>query len=113
MKNLNRSAAIFALIAASISQGFTQNTLQFTGVNSTSDNHIQLHWASNSNEVYEIDYADVLAGNSDGSTAWNPLYEDYPSHGTNSFITDAGNYDLTPKFHIRASTRRGFTASCW
>jgi hypothetical protein len=97
MKKMKWAVLVFGFLVTSTGQGFSQNALAFTSVNATPDNHIQLHWASNSNEVYEIDYADQLAGNPDGSTAWNPLYEDYPSHGTNSFITDDGNYDLTPE----------------
>jgi len=97
MKKIKNTVLIVGIFAASLWQSVSQNILQFTSVNATADNHIQLHWASNSNEIYEIDYADQLAGNPDGSTAWNPLYQDYPSHGTNSFITDDGNYDLTPE----------------
>jgi hypothetical protein len=55
-----------------------------------------LYWATNPNEVYEVDYADQLAGNPDGTTSWQALYTDYGSHGTNTFIADAGNYDLDP-----------------
>lgn len=86
-----------ALILAPTVNLFAPNTLQFTGVSATSEKAIQLHWASNSNEVYEIDEADALAGNPDGTTAWNQLYLDYPSHGTNTFIADCGNYDLSPE----------------
>jgi hypothetical protein len=75
---------------------FGQNALQFTGVSATSEKAIQLHWASNPNEIYEIDEADQLAGNTDGSTAWNLLYEDYPSQGTNTFWLDTGNYFADP-----------------
>lgn len=86
-----------ALILAPTVNVFAQNALQFTGVNATSENAIQLHWASNTNEIYEIDEADQLAGNPDGSTAWNTLYEDYPSQGTNTFWLDTGNYFADPE----------------
>lgn len=87
---------VLAILITSIGHGFCQTNLQFTDVNTTSENAIQLHWASNSNEVYEIDYADQLAGNEDGSTTWNKLYDNYPSHGTNTFIGDFGNYFINP-----------------
>lgn len=84
-----------------------QNTLRFTGVKATSEKAIQLFWASNTNDVYEVDYADQLAGNDDGSTAWNKLYDEYPSHGTNTFIADAGNYEISPEIsHPKQSPMR-------
>jgi len=96
---------VFAIFSVGLANA--QNTLQFTSVNATSENAIQLHWASNTNEVYEIDYADQLAGNDDGSTAWNILYDDYPSHGTNTFIADSGNYNNTPTIpHPKLSPMR-------
>lgn len=93
-KILSSAALGLGLLFAQSSSG--QASLQFTGVNTTSENAIQLHWASITNEIYEIDYADQLAGNDDGSTAWAQLYDNYPSHGTNTFIGDFGNYFLTP-----------------
>ena len=97
MKTVQKIIMGSALATALASTGFAQNNLQFTGVNATPEKAIQLHWASNTNEVYEIDYANALATNADGSTAWFKLYDDYPSHGTNTFIADAGNYDVTPE----------------
>ena len=87
---------------------FGQNTLRFTGVKATPENAIQLFWASNTNEVYEIDYANQLAGNSDGSTAWNKLYDACPSQGTNTFYLDTGNYDDSspPILHPKNSPMR-------
>jgi|SRR5665213_2463989 len=75
----------------------SQNTLQFTSVNATPEKAIQLHWTSKTNEIYEIDYANALATNADGSTAWFPLIDDYPAHqGSNTFWLDTGNYNLSP-----------------
>ncbi len=89
--------AITVLAASAIASVATaQNTLQFVSVQATTERAILLHWASNPNEVYEIDYADQLAGKPDGSTAWSPLYTEYPSHGTNTFVADCGNYDMAP-----------------
>jgi hypothetical protein len=96
MKKIKQTLIGLSLLAVFVGRGFCQNALQFTGVNATPEKAMQLHWASNTNEVYEIDYADQLAGNDDGSTAWFPLYQDYPSHGTNTFWLDTGNYNLDP-----------------
>lgn len=89
-------AGALALGILTTQTAFGQSPLQFTGAEATPENAIQLFWASHSNEVYEIDYADALGTNADGSTTWNKLYDDYPSHGTNTFIGDFGNYFLTP-----------------
>ena len=83
--------------AAFLSQtSFGQNAIQFTSVKPNSDGGIQLYWASTSNEVYEIDYADAVADISEGGPVWQPLITDYPSHGTNTFVADTGNYHQTP-----------------
>jgi Family of unknown function (DUF6345)/Bacterial Ig domain/FlgD Ig-like domain len=98
---------VFGVLAAFTGQVFCQTNLQFTAVHATDEGAIQLHWASNSNEVYEIDYADSLIDTNTGSITWNKLYDDYPSHGTNTFITDAGNYDTTPEIpHPKFSPMR-------
>lgn len=47
--------------------------------------------------MYQIQYASALATNSDGSTAWQVLYDNYPSQGTNTFWLDTGNYNLSPQ----------------
>jgi len=96
MKLFKQGVIITALAVSGAILANGQNTFQFTGVKATVESAIQLYWASNPNEVYEVDYADQLAGNADGTTAWLPLITEYPSHGTNTFIADAGNYDITP-----------------
>jgi len=75
---------------------FAQNALQFTGVTATPEDAIQLSWASNSNEVYEVDYADSLIDTNTGSTTWQQLCTEYPSQGTNTFWLDTGNYSVSP-----------------
>lgn len=96
-KQLFRSIPIItALTVLSVGVVTAQNTLQFTGVKVTPEKAIQLFWASNTNEVYQIQYANALATNSDGSTAWFTLYDNYPSQGTNTFIGDFGNYSVAP-----------------
>jgi hypothetical protein len=105
---MNTIKAIIATLVISLAgAAYAQNAIQFTGAKATVENAIQLYWASNTNEVYEIDYADQLNTNYDGTTTWMPLYTDYPSHGTNTFIADAGNYDLTPEIvHPKLSPMR-------
>src|ERR1035437_3317174 len=112
IKGAFRSFAVFTTLAASLlSVAYAQNALQFTGVKATVENAILLYWASNTNEVYEIDYADQLAGNPDGTTVWTPLYTEYPSHGTNSFVADCGNYDMAPNLpHPKNSPMRFYRA---
>ena len=78
------------------STAFGQNALQFTGINVTDEGAMQLHWTSQSNEVYEIDEADALIDTNTGTITWNKLYEEYPSQGTNTFWLDTGNYFRTP-----------------
>ncbi|HET7624563.1 MAG TPA: Ig-like domain-containing protein [Verrucomicrobiae bacterium] len=70
-----------------------QTNLNFNGVSTTGEGAIRLSWNSRSNEVYRIDYADELGDTNTGMTVWHPLYTHYPSHGTNTFIGDYGNYD--------------------
>jgi len=88
-------SGIITVSSALTSVVYAQNTLQFTAVKATVEHAILLYWSSNPNEVYEVDYADQLAGNPDGTTFWQALYTDYGSHGTSTFIADAGNYDNT------------------
>ncbi len=84
-----------------------QTNLQFTGINATDEGAIQLHWRSQSNELYEIDKADALIDTNTGSITWNKLYDNYPSQGTNTFIGDFGNYNLSPEIvHPKNSPMR-------
>lgn len=86
---------------------FAQTNLQFTSISQTPEQAVQLMWASVSNETYEIDEADALGTNADGSTAWNQLYSGYPSQGTSTFWLDTGNYvDTPPIVHPRYSAAR-------
>lgn len=112
MKTVQKIIMVSALVSALATNGFAQTSLQFTGASATPEHAIQLHWASNTNEVYEIDYADSLLDTNTGSITWRKLYDDYPSHGTNTFITDAGNYDTTPEIpHPKFSPMRFYRVS--
>ena len=70
--------------------------LQFTGISATPEGTIQVTWASISNETYEIDEADTLETNAQGTMTWNQLYTEYPSQGSNTFWLDCGNYVSVP-----------------
>jgi len=67
MKTVQGNIMVSALVLALATNAFAQNALQFTSANATSEGAIQLHWASNSNEVYEIDYADSLIDTNTGN----------------------------------------------
>lgn len=111
MNKLTYLAVVSLASLISITNGISQNALKFTSVNSTPEKAVQLHWASNSNEVYEIDYADSLIDTNTGLTTWTKLYDDYPSQGTNTFIADVGNYDFTPiVIHPKLSPMRFYRA---
>ena len=87
-------AGVLALVFAPAI--FAQTNLNFNGISTTVEGAIQISWNSTSNEIYEIDEADALGTNSDGSTAWNQLYTEYPSQGTSTFWLDTGNYSIVP-----------------
>jgi hypothetical protein len=72
------------------------NPPQLTGVVQTDEQAIRLTWASTTNKLYQIQCADALIGNADGSTAWQTLYTQYPSQGTNTYWLDTGNYMQLP-----------------
>ena len=92
----NALVMLAAMLSFGTRQSFSQTNLNFNGVSATEEGAIRLSWNSASNEVYEIDYADGLVDVNDGGTVWNKLYDDYPSHGTNTFWLDTGNYLYTP-----------------
>lgn len=96
MKNLIKASlvGVVILFAHAIS---AQTNLNFKSVVATEEGAIRLSWNSKTNEVYQIEYADELVDINNGGTTWLPLYTDYPSHGTNTFVADAGNYDLSPE----------------
>jgi hypothetical protein len=98
MKTTQRIIMVGALMLALTTNLFAQidTNLQFTGINATVEGAIQPHWASQPNHIYQIQYDNALATNDDGSTAWQTLYDNYPSHGTNTFILDTGDYFQTP-----------------
>lgn len=85
---------VSALVLALAATTFAQTNLQFTAATVTDEQAIRLSWASTDHEVYQIQCADALATNADGSTAWQILCDNYPSQGTNTFWLDTGDYLL-------------------
>lgn len=54
---------------------------------------IIIKWQSESNAVYRIEVATELVH---GNTQFRTLCQDYPSHGTNTFVMDNGDYSQEP-----------------
>ena len=73
-------------------QVFGQNQLQFTQPIVTSEGAIQLHWQSQSNALYQVQYMPDLSGN----FTWQTLLDNYPSQGTNTLWLDTGDYLQAP-----------------
>jgi len=69
-------------------QAFGQTTNPPVFLTTTADTAgaIGLSWESQSNLVYRIEYVDALSN----QVAWQTLYEDFPSQGTNTIWKDAG-----------------------
>lgn len=99
MKMTNRSTGglvvAFAL-ALTLHSNVRAQELRFTDVRATEERAVQIHWQSETNTVYRVEYADELLDVSLGGPAWKKLFDNYPSHGTNTFILDSGNYDESP-----------------
>jgi hypothetical protein len=103
MRVILATAVVFGLGLAATASA----QLQFTGISATPEQAIQITWASISNETYEIDEADTLETNAQGTITWNLLYDDYPSQGSNTFWLDTGNYTLVPTIvHPKYTTNR-------
>jgi hypothetical protein len=100
---MKSTLSVFLICAVAVglaANALAQTNLQFTSATATEESAVRLAWASKSNEVYQIQEANALETNADGSTAWNILYTPYPSQGTNTFWLDTGNYfDVPPILH--------------
>jgi hypothetical protein len=84
---------VFALLtAAMVMNCLAEEALRVVAVQSTQNAAATLRWASTSNAIYRIDYTTNL----NESTEWLPLYDDFPSHGTNTFWTDVGDEFADP-----------------
>ena len=84
---MKKLIVLLGLCAACAAFGQTTNPPSFLGTGFDTAGAIGLQWASQSNLVYRLEYADTLVNS---NTQWKTLYEDYPSHGTNTIWKDAG-----------------------
>lgn len=98
--NIRRTFTVIAIALTVLAVGATlavaQTNLNFNNVSANIEGAIRLSWNSTSNDIYEIDYADALVDTNIGSLTWKVLYEQYPSHGTNTFWLDTGEYYSDP-----------------
>jgi len=104
---------ITALAVLSAGVANAQNVIQFTKANLTPEQSIQLYWASNPSEVYEVDFAtNLVADPNTGTVDWFTLYDGIPSQGTNTMVSDDGNYDIAPAIlHPKYSPMRFYRVS--
>jgi Big-like domain-containing protein/uncharacterized protein DUF6345/flagellar hook capping protein FlgD len=94
IKSILAGLILVGLAARALAQA--QNPFSFTGVRATEEGAIILNWESETNTFYDVMYTDNLIDPDTGLTIWSPLYLEYPSHGTNTFIGDYGNFLETP-----------------
>ena len=107
MKKIKLVGLFVGVIIALIQYAHCQNVIRFIGVTQTDEQAIRLSWTSTNGELYQIQFANALCTNADGTTAWQTLYDQYPSHGTNTFWLDTGNYNLSPSIlHPKSQSMR-------
>ncbi len=87
------SLVAVTLLALAVRTFAQVTNLQIVEVKLTEERAPLIKWQSESNQVYRVEFTSEVTN---ANTQWQPLYEEYPSHGTNTFIADAGNYDLAP-----------------
>ena len=92
MKTNKEVIVATAVIFAVVIHLFGQTPLQFTDIKTTEEGAIRLSWQSKSNTLYSVQYANELSDQTD----WETLTDIYPSHGTNTFFLDTGDYFKTP-----------------
>jgi hypothetical protein len=91
---MKKLLSLVGLLSACVAFAQTTNPPVFLGSSFDTAGAIGLQWASQSNLVYRIDYADTLVNS---NTQWNILYEDFPSQGTNTIWKDGGREFAFPK----------------
>ncbi len=92
--DLKHISSVLVVTLAVAINGFSQATnIHIISATVGDEGAIQIKWESESNAVYRIDYASALVNS---NTQWQLLYDDYPSHGTNSFWMDNGDYAQEP-----------------
>lgn len=93
---IKKLAINLGILAVPIIQCLSQTNLQITTIQITDERAVHLEWRSETNHIYQVLCADALNGNPDGSTAWRLLHDNYPSHGSNTFWLDTGDYFKVP-----------------
>lgn len=94
---------ILGLLLATAFCSFSQ-TPDLIGASVNEEGAITLRWISQTNANYQIQCADELL---DQGTVWRMLYNNYPSHGSNTFWSDTGNYHYYPPIlHPKYSAKR-------
>ncbi|MEI7732287.1 MAG: hypothetical protein WCO56_22120 [Verrucomicrobiota bacterium] len=94
-KSINPGPGIFcvlAVVAALNIYGQTTNEPVICTTTHDEAGAISLRWESETNAIYRIEYANFL----ETPMNWQTLYDDYPSHGTNTLWTDAGQELYVP-----------------
>jgi hypothetical protein len=107
MKTTIKGTLLLAMLLACSVSGQDTN-LNFNNISATVEGAIRLSWNSTSNEVYRIDYASEIIDTNTGYTVWQPLYDNYPSHGTSTFWLDTGNYNLEPSIQHPKKTEQRY-----
>lgn len=82
----------------------TAQQVILTNTTAEADGALLLHWRSQSNAFYRIEYRSAIETNS----PWTSLYEDYPSHGTNTFWRDTGSDLSEPRAAYPADVMKRF-----
>jgi hypothetical protein len=80
------------------------NAFQVVAITKTVEGSVTIRWNSECNALYRIDYAPSLSTN----TAWQTLYDNYPSQGTSTFWTDGGNWVTEPPIDHPSKVQQRF-----
>lgn len=104
MKALATTALILGLVPICLCE---DTNFAVTAITRTVEDSVSLHWRSETNAVYRIQFASELATN----TTWETLYDNYPSHGATTFWTDQGDWVTNPEVLHPSKAKSGFTAS--
>src|SRR6266508_6850903 len=82
----------------------TAQQIILTNTTAEADGALLLRWRSESNAFYRIEYRSAF----DTNSPWTSLYEDYPSHGTNTFWRDTGSDLADPRAPYPADVPKRF-----
>jgi hypothetical protein len=72
-----------------------------------------LHWQSQPNAIYQVQYVSDLSGLVDNGVGWQTLVNNYPSQGTNTLWLDTGDCLQTPPVnHPKFDEARFYQVVC-